>query len=60
MDDELTDYEKLIEGVSKVARLMRAFYSALIEENFTEAQATTLTIEYLRGILELSKSKPPS
>jgi hypothetical protein len=55
MVDELTNYEKLIEGVNRFAMLMRSYFSALIEQGFSEDQAINLTAQYQRDMLNMAK-----
>lgn len=54
-NEELTQYEKMIEGISQFAMLIYAYYSALIENGFSRKDALVLTIEYQRQILQSVK-----
>lgn len=54
-NDELAPYEKLIEGISQLASLMRAYYEALRESGFSAQEAIFLTSEYQKVILGSAK-----
>lgn len=47
--DELTDYEKMIENINLFAKLLRAYYEAMIENGFSEKDAMSMTMEYQRN-----------
>lgn len=55
--DELTPFEKIMEGVNEFATVIRAYYDALINKGFTAEQALALTIEYQKGLLTLLRPK---
>ncbi len=49
--DELTDFEKMIEGSHRMAALLRALYLAFVDEGFREAEAMQLTITYIEKVI---------
>lgn len=53
--DELTDFEKLIQGISQFAALVRAYYEALRESGFLHKDAMVLTTQYQKEIINMSK-----
>lgn len=53
--DELTDFEKLVQGVNQFATLVRAYYDALVESGFSEKDAMVLTAQYQRDVLDMAK-----
>jgi len=53
--NELTDYEKLVEGMNQLANVVREYYNALIEKGFSDKDALVLTVEYQRSIVETSR-----
>ena len=53
--NELTDYEKLVEGVAQLASLVSAYYKSLIDNGFIEKDALVLTIDYQNEIISLAK-----
>lgn len=55
--DELADYEKMIENINLFAKLLRAYYEAMIENGFSEKDALYLTSEYQRSVLGIGKLK---
>jgi hypothetical protein len=50
-DDDLTDFEKAIEGITPLAALIAAYYNALVESGLSKKDALTLTIEYQKQML---------
>ena len=55
--EELTEYEKMIEGVTQLAGLMWEYYTALTEIGFSKKEALELTIEYQKNIIGMAKPK---
>jgi len=55
MSDELTDFEKMINGISQFAALIIAYYNALIDGGLNKEQAIFLTAEYQKEIIGLNK-----
>jgi hypothetical protein len=53
--DELTDFEKLVQGISQFAALVRAYYEALKESGFTHKDAMVLTAQYQKDVLNMAK-----
>lgn len=49
--NELTDYEKMIEAVHQIAKLMRNYYNALLEEGFDPGEAMKLALAYQNTFL---------
>ena len=54
---ELTEYEKLIEGVSQLANTVRVYYETLIENGFSEKDALALARDYQNALISASVSK---
>lgn len=58
--DELTDFEKMIEGSHRMASMLRNLYLAFVEQGFSESQSMQLTIEYIRSVIApLGKNPKP-
>jgi hypothetical protein len=57
MNDELTDYEKLIEAISNLADTVHTYYERLIENGFSPEQALSLCIQYQKDIMTMAKGK---
>lgn len=55
--DELTDYEKLLQGIYQFANLVHEYYKALRSEGFSTKEALELTISYQNEIVRLANSK---
>lgn len=53
--EELTDFEKLVQGVSQFATLVRAYYEALKESGFSHKDAMFLTAQYQKDVLNMAK-----
>lgn len=45
-NEELTDFEKMIEGTTQFAAMIYTYYQALKDNGFPEPIALALTIEY--------------
>jgi len=56
--EELTDFEKLVQGVSQFATLVRAYYDALIESGFSHKDAMVLTVQYQKDVINISRQRP--
>lgn len=54
-NEELTQYEKLIEGVAQLAAVVKAYYDALRESGLSHKDAMSLTIEYQKSLLGMVK-----
>jgi hypothetical protein len=48
--DDPIDEVEMRRALNSIAKLSREFYESLIEEDFTAAQALTLTGEWLRAV----------
>jgi hypothetical protein len=48
---ELTDFEKLIDGMTTMAGLVIAYYNALVEGGMPKKEALTLTIEFQKAVI---------
>jgi len=48
--DEKTEFEKLIDGVSQLASIVKAYYDSLIESGFSKKDAILLTLEYQKSL----------
>jgi ketol-acid reductoisomerase len=51
--DERTDYEQTIEGISKIAELVAAYYDALFRNGIEKELAQKLTISYQQSIMQM-------
>jgi len=51
MSDELTPFERLIEGTTQLAMMLHAYHDALRENGFSEDDAMFLCTEYQKGII---------
>ncbi len=49
--DELTDFEKMVEGSHRMAAFLMALYLAFVDEGFRENEAMQLTITYIEKVL---------
>lgn len=50
--DPIAALDQALAGMPNMARILRAYYDALIAQGFTEHQAVTLTKSYQRSIVE--------
>jgi hypothetical protein len=48
--DILAGMDQLLRGLVDVARIVRAYYTALVEQGFTESEAMILTCQYQTGL----------
>lgn len=59
-DDELPDVVAMLDqalvAMANVAKLIRAYHVALVEQGFAEEQALLLTLQYQTRLLEASEA----
>jgi len=56
MEEELTQFEKIIESTFQLAAIVRAYYENLIRSGFGKEEAMRLTSQYQEGLLNMIRS----
>jgi hypothetical protein len=56
--DPIAALDQALAGMPNMARILRAYYDALIAQGFTEHQATALTKGYQRTLAEQTLPTP--
>lgn len=53
VSEELTPYEKMLDGVAQFATLIRTYYVSLTESGFSHDDAMVLTMDYQKELVAM-------